>query len=432
LEDISLGTLFGVLFLLILLSAFFSSSETGMMALNRYRLRHLAKDGHRSAIIVNNLLNKPDRLLGLILFGNTLVNLAAASVATIIGLRLSGETGIAVATAILTVVILIFAEVAPKTVAALYPERIAFPASYILLLLGKILYPLIWIINRIGNGLLELVGLNPRARQEMRLSLQELRTVVMEAGNMIPLRHQRMLISILDLENVTVDEIMVPRNEIIGIDLNDPPADIFEMLTHCQHTRLPIFRDNIDNIVGMIHVRRIPRILRDKEEFTIAELEKITRDPYFVPLGTPLHTQLMNFQRQKYRLGLGVDEYGVIQGLVTLEDILEEIVGEFTTDIQTSHQDIHPQEDGSYVIDGGVTLRDINRQLQWNLPTDGPNTLNGLILERLESIPESGTSLRVEDFAMEIMQVADNAVKTVRIRYLGEEESEKTEERSNS
>jgi Mg2+/Co2+ transporter CorB len=430
LEDISLGTLFGSLFVLILLSAFFSSSETGMMALNRYRLRHLAKDGHRTAIIVNNLLKKPDRLLGLILFGNTLVNLAAASVATLIGLRLMGETGIAVATGILTVIILIFAEVAPKTVAALYPERIAFPASYILLLLGKVLYPLIWIINRIGNGLLGLFGLNTRIRQEMPLSLEELRTVVLEAGSMIPLRHQRMLISILDLENVTVDEIMVPRNEIIGIDLNDPPSDIFEMLTHCQHTRLPIYRDNIDNIVGMIHLRRIPRILRDKEEFAVTDLEKITRDPYFVPLGTPLHTQLMNFQRQKYRLGLVVDEYGVIQGLVTLEDILEEIVGEFTTDIQTYHQDIHPQEDGTFVIDGSVTLRDINRQLHWNLPTDGPNTLNGLILERLESIPEAGTSLRVEDFAMEIMQVADNAVKTVRIRYLGGGEEEESEQKS--
>ena len=429
-DDISLGALFGILFLLILLSAFFSSSETGMMALNRYRLRHMVNDGLRSAIIANNLLNQPDKLLGLILFGNTLVNIAAASVATIIGLRLMGETGIAVATLILTAVILIFAEVAPKTVAALYPERIAFPASYILLFLGKLLYPLVWIINRLGNGLLEIFGLHPEGREEMTLSLEELRTVVLEAGSMIPMRHQRMLISILDLENVAVDEIMVPRNEIIGIDLNDPPSDVIEMLTHCQHTRLPVYQDNIDNIVGVVHVRRIPRILRDTESFSVNDLEKITRDPYFVPLGTPLHTQLVNFQRQKYRLGLVVDEYGVIQGLVTLEDILEEIVGEFTTDTQTYHQDIHPQEDGTFVIDGSVTLRDINRQLHWNLPTEGPNTLNGLILEKLESIPDPGTSLRLGNIALEIMQVADNAVKTVRIRYLGGEESEETEQKS--
>jgi Mg2+/Co2+ transporter CorB len=430
LDEIPLRALFGILFLLILLSAFFSSSETGMMALNRYRLRHLANDGLRSAVIANKLLNQPDKLLGLILFGNTLVNIAAASVATIIGLRLMGETGIAVATLILTAVILIFAEVAPKTVAALYPERIAFPASYILLVLGKLLYPLVWIINRLGNGLLVLFGIHPERMEEMPLSLEELRTVVLETGGMIPMRHQRMLLSILDLENVTVDEIMVPRNEIIGIDLNDPPSDVIEMLTHCQHTRLPIYRDNIDNIIGMIHMRRIPRILRDTETFSVTDLEKISRDPYFVPLGTPLHTQLVNFQRQRYRLGLVVDEYGVIQGLVTLEDILEEIVGEFTTDTQTYHQDIHPQEDGTYVIDGTVTLRDINRQLHWNLPTEGANTLNGLILEQLQSIPEPGTTLRLGDFTLEIMQVADNAVKTVRIRYLGGEESEEPEQRS--
>lgn len=418
-DDISLATLFGILFLLLLLSAFFSSSETAMMSLNRYRLRYLANDGHRSAILANRLLIHPDKLLGLILFGNNLVNIAAASIATIIGLRLMGEPGIAVATAVLTVVILIFAEVAPKTIAALYPERIAFPAAYVLTPLGRLLQPVLWIINRLANLLLKLFGVSRETGGES-LSREELRSVVLETDGMIPLRHQRMLINILDLEKVTVDEIMVPRNEIIGIDINDPPQEIFELLTHCQHTRLPIFRDNIDDIVGMLHVRRIPRILDNRDEFSVDDLISITRDPYFVPLGTPLHTQLMNFQRQKYRLGLVVDEYGVIQGLVTLEDILEEIVGEFTTDMQNYNQDIHPQDDGTVVIDGAVTLRDINRQLYWNLPTDGPNTLNGLILEHLEAIPEPGTTLRLNDFTFEIMQVADNAVKTVRVNYLGE------------
>ena len=423
-EDISLSVLFGILFVLIAISAFFSSSETGMMALNRYRLRHMVSDKHRGAMLVNKLLERPDRLLGLILFGNNLVNIAAASIATLIGLRLLGETGVFLATIILTLVILIFAEVAPKTLAALYPERVAFPSAYILTFLGKILYPFIWIINHMANGILNVFGLRPETNSDLPLSSEELRTVVMEAGTMIPLRHQRMLISILDLENITVDEIMVPRNEITGIDLNESIDDIIDLLGHSQHTRMPVYRDNIDNIVGTLHIRRVARMLKDKDEFSVEDLESVVREPYFVPMGTPLHTQLRNFQRQRKRLGLVVDEYGVIQGLVTLEDILEEIVGEFTTDIQTLNKDIHPQEDGSYIIDGTVTLREINRQLDWDLPMDGPVTLNGLILEHMQTIPEPGTSLRLDHYAMEIKQTADNAVKTVKVSLILPEAAE--------
>lgn len=426
-NDIPLSVLFAVLFLLILLSAFFSSSETGMMALNRYRLRHLAEDKHRSAVMVEALLKRPDRLIGLILLGNNLVNIFAASLATVIAIRLIGELGIVVAPILLTIIILIFAEVAPKTLAALYPERIAFPAAYILTPLGKLLYPFVWVINKIANSLLILVHVDVEATEATPLTQEELRTVVLETGSKISSRHQKMLLSILDLENITIDEIMVPRVEIDGIDLNDSPAEIIELLTHAQRTRLPVYRDNIDNIIGILHVRKIPRFLKsqDKDDFSVEELESNVVEPYFVPLGTPLHTQLVNFQRQKRRIGFVVDEYGNIQGLVTLEDILEEIVGEFTTDLQTFNQDIHPQEDGSYIIDGTATLREINRQLQWELPLEGPKTLNGLILEQLQSIPEPGTSLRLGDITMTITQALDNAVKKVRIEKIAVQEEEK-------
>jgi len=414
-DDISLEVMGLILLLLFMISAFFSSCETSMMTLNRYRLRHLVKEGSRSAILADKLLAKPARLLGLILFGNTLVNAAAASVTTVICLNLFGESGIAIATMVLAILILIFTEVLPKTIAALYPERIAFPASFVLTVLDRIFYPVIWMINTAANGLMTMVGLNPEVNESLPLSRDELRTIVMEAGNLIPMRHQRMLISILDLENITVDEIMVQRSDINGIDINESTDEIITQISNCQHTRLPVYRDSIDNIIGILHVRQLPRILADTEEFSGEDLVAYTKEPYFVPLGTPLHIQLRNFQRQKIRMGLVVDEYGDIQGLVTLEDILEEIVGEFTTDIQTFNQDIHLQPDGTVMIDGTAMIRDINKQLHWDLPMDGPKTLNGLILETLETIPDPGTSLRIGRFTVEIMQISDNAVKTVRI-----------------
>ena len=422
-EDIPLPVLYGVLLLLILISAFFSSSETGMMALNRYRLKHLVKDKHRGARLANTLLDTPDRLIGLILLYNTLVNLLAAAIGTVIASRLMGEIGIAVAPLVLAPLILIFAETAPKTYAAIWPERIAFPAAYLLTPLLKVTYPVVLVINKVSNGLMGLVGINVQDREDAPLTHEELRTVVREASSMIPRRHQRMLLSILDLEKETVDDIMVPRHDLVGINLESPVDEIRAQLTNSQHTRLPLYRGNIDNIVGMIHVRHVLRLLQEKSEFNPGELEKISIEPYFVPEGTPLHIQLVHFQRQKKRIGLVVDEYGVILGLIALEDILEEIVGEFTTDIQTFDQDIFPQDDGSYIIDGSASLRDINRQLKWHLPAtaNGPKTLNGLILEKLESIPETGISLRIDNYAIEITQAADNAVRTARVNILPEQ-----------
>jgi Mg2+/Co2+ transporter CorB len=400
---------------LIVLSAFFSSSETGMMALNRYRLRHLVKDNHRGATLVQALLERPDRLLGLILVGNNIVNIFATSIITIIAVRLWGSAGYAIGPALLIPVILVLAETAPKTYAAIRPEKVAFPSAYILTPLLKISYPIVFLVNKLSNTLLVPLGINTKNTEESPLNQDELRMIVHEAGGAISSNHQDMLLGILDMEKVTVDDIMVPKNELVGIDLDDSVADILEQLTHCQHTRLIVYRENMDNVVGMLHVRRVLRILSSKTEFSLDELEKLTIEPYYLPEGTPLHTQMLKFQQQKRRTGLVVDEYGVVQGMVTLDDILEEIIGEFTTDIQNFNQDIQPQEDGSFFVDGGTTIRDINKQLNWDLPTEGPKTINGVILEHLEDIPETGTGLRIEDYVFEITQVVDNAVKKVKI-----------------
>jgi Mg2+/Co2+ transporter CorB len=426
LDDIPLSVLLGTLFFLIIFSAFFSSSETAMIALNRYRLRHLAKEGKRSAIISEKLLARPDRLIGLILLGNNLVNFMAASIATLVGIRLLGDLGVVLAPIVLVMVFLIFAEVMPKTIAALKPESIAFPASYILAPMMKLAYPAVWLINWVSNGLLGLIGITLDNQGDDHLSREELRTVVLEAGALIPKRHQRMLINILELENVTVDDIMVPRNEVTAIDLDEPINEIIEQISHCQHTRLPVYQSSIDNIIGVIHLRRVARLMTEKNELTHEAIKEILIDSYFVPKGTPLHTQMMNFQRNKRRFGIVVDEYGVIQGLVTLEDILEEIVGEFTTDMQAHNLDIQSQEDDFYLIDCSVHLREINRQLKWSLPTDGPKTLNGLLLEHLEFIPESGTTLKIDNYLVEVTQVSENSVRMARIKLL-EESTENTQ-----
>ncbi len=414
-DEIPLSVLLGILFFLILLSAFFSGSETGLMTLNRYRLRHLVKIKHPGAMRAARLLETPDRLIGLILLGNNFVNILASSLATIIALRLGNEGAIAVAAGLLTLVVLIFAEVTPKTFAALHPERVAFPAAYVYGPLSKILYPLVWTVNLLTNWLLRLMRVRPSDASTLGLSSEELRSVVNEAGAMIPQRHQKMLLSILDLEKVTVEDIMVPRNEIIGIDLGEAPAAIEEQLVNSQYTKLPLFRDSIDDVIGFLYLRNIVHLLA-QDEFSHEDLLKVVREPYFIPEGTPLNKQLLNFQRMKRRIGLVVDEYGDIMGLVTLEDILEEIVGEFTTDPAAVSKDIHPQEDGTYLVDGGVHVRELNRLLQWELPINGPKTLNGLIIEYMETIPEPGTSLLLAGYPMEIVQIKDNVVKTVRIQ----------------
>ncbi|MGN5519769.1 HlyC/CorC family transporter [Halopseudomonas sp. Lyrl_26] len=413
-SETSTGLLLLILALLIVCSAFFSSSETGMMSLNRYRLKHLSKKGNQSARRAERMLGRPDRLLGTILVGNNIVNILAASLATIVAVRIWGDAGIAVATVALTVVILIFGEITPKTLAALRPEAIAFRVSRPLAVLQRLLYPIVWLCNTLSNGLLRLLGITLENAQAAQLSADELRTVVNEASLGITPRRQNMLLSILDMERMTVNDIMVPRNEAYGIDLDDDMPTILEQLRTSHHTRLPVYRGDINNVTGIVHMRAIARLL-SHNALTKNKLVESCKDPYFIPENTPLHTQLLNFQKHKRRIGFVVDEYGDVIGLVTLEDILEEIVGEFTTDLLPANHDIHPQEDGTFVIDGSVYLRDINRQLQWHLPEDGPKTLNGLITERLEHIPDSSIGLSIDGYRMEILQTKDNMVRSVRI-----------------
>ena len=413
-SDTSTGLLLLILVLLIAGSAFFSSSETGMMSLNRYRLKHLSKKGNRAAQRAERMLARPDRLLGTILVGNNVVNILAASIATVVATRIWGDAGIAIATVLLTIVVLIFGEITPKTFAAIRPETVAFRVTVVLTLLQRVLYPVVWLSNTLSNGLLRLFGVTLQSAQAAQLSADELRTVVNEASLGITPRRQNMLLSILDMERMTVNDIMVPRNETYGVDLDDDMPTILEQLRTSHHTRLPVFRGAINNVTGLIHMRAIARLL-SRNELTRENLIEACREPYFIPENTPLHTQLVNFQKEKRRIGFVVDEYGDVIGLITLEDILEEIVGEFTTDMLPANHDIHPQPDGTHVIDGSVALRDINRQLGWQLPEDGPKTLNGLITERLEHIPDTSVGLTIGNYRMEILQTKDNMIKSVRL-----------------
>ncbi|HSG87598.1 MAG TPA: HlyC/CorC family transporter [Pseudomonadales bacterium] len=397
---------------MIVLSAYFSSSETAMMSLNRYRLRHLAKQNHGGAKRADDLLSRPDRLLGIILFGNNVVNFFAGTVATVIALRQFGEIGLAVAPFVLTFVFLVLAEVAPKTIAAHSPERIAFPSAYVLSPMLKVLYPVVWVLNACANALVR-PFIGEGGGQAEKLTPEELRTLLHEGAH-LPIRRQGMLLSILDLEKVTVDDIMVPRSEINGIDLDDDVDEIIEQICSSTHTRLPVYKGSINNVIGILHLRNATRFLRHTEQTKAALLQE-TREPYFVPESTPLHIQLFNFQKEERRIGLVVDEYGDVQGIVTLEDILEEIVGEFTSDMAARIPEIHPQDDGSHIIDGTALLRDINRGLDWDLPLDGPRTLNGLIIEHLEFIPEATCCLRIGPYRVEVLQIKDNMIRTARI-----------------
>lgn len=431
-DNISTQMLFIILGILILISAYFSGSETGMMSLNRYRLRHLEKEKHKGAKRVSGLLKRPDRLIGLILIGNNLVNIAASSIATIIAIRLSIEVGVSkdlallIATIVLTLVVLIFAEVTPKTLAALYPEKIAFPSSIILSLLLKILLPFVVAVNWITNGILMILGISSEQREQHSLSSEELRTVVNESGALLHEQDQSMLMSILDLEKVSVDDIMIPRSELVGIDVNEDWKKIQKQLTQANHTRVLLYRDNIDDVVGYIHARDALKLL-SKSQYTKATLLRAVRELYFIPEGTPLNIQLLKFQHAKERLGLVVDEYGDIQGLVTLEDILEEIVGDFTTtQTPTPSDEVTLQPDGSYLVDGSASIRDVNKEMSWQLPTDGPKTLNGLIIEHLEDIPQNNLSVRIAGYPVEIVDVSENRIKTVRVmpEYFISEEPE--------
>ena len=411
-DEAPLWMLFASIAVLTGVSAYFSGTETAMMSLNRYRLRHLVKKRHRGARKANRMLRRPDRLLGVILVGNNLVNFSAATIATMIGLRMFGDTGVLMAPWVLTLTFLIFAEVAPKTLATQFPEAWSFRSVYILQPLQKLLYPAVAFVNWISNALLS--PLMPKSTDEVdHLSTEELKTVVNEGAVAVGER-QNMLVRLLDLERVSVDDIMVPRSEIIGINIDDDMPDIVLQTANSQHTLLPIYKENINNVLGILHLRRLARLL-NTETFSKADLLQLTREPYYVPEATPLHTQLLNFQKEKQRIALVVDEYGDVKGIVTLEDILEEIVGEFTSDFASSMPEISPQENGAFVIDGMAGLRDINRALRWDLPIDGPKTLNGLVVEHLETIPESNLCIQVGAYQMETLQIKDNVVKTLKI-----------------
>lgn len=414
-DDNSLLALLLSFLALIIASAYFSSSETGMMSLNRYRLRHLARTNHAGAKRASKLLETPDKLIGVILIGNNFVNFLAASIATSIAIAVFGDPSPILTAVVLTLVVLIFAEVTPKTIAALYPEKVAYPSSLLLALLLKLLYPVVWIVNVVSNALVRLLGFSSEASgNENQLTPDELRTVVYESGGRIPRRRHGMLMNILDLERVTVDDILVPRHELVGIDIEDDLNDILLQISSAQHTRLPVYKHNIDNIVGVLHLRSTGKLIGIAELNKSALLQE-TAEPYFIPESTPLHTQLFNFQQKKERMAVVVDEYGAVKGIITLEDILEEIVGEFTTDLAASSKDIHPQDDGSFLIDGSASVRDINRVLSWDLDSTGAKTLNGLLTESLESIPDSSVCINLEGYYAEIVQVKDNVIKTVKM-----------------
>jgi len=419
LVDLPLSSLLGILLLCILLSAFFSSTETALMSVNRYRLRHLAREGSTSARVVEKLLERPDRLIGLILICNNFVNAAAAALVTVIALHLGGEAYAAIGVTIFTIVLIIFGEVAPKTFGALYPERLALPSGLFYRVLLNVLYPIVWATNLVANGVLRLLGISREKASRTTLSSDELRTVVAEASTVIPHRHQRMLMSILDLERISVEDIMVPRSEISGINLADEWDEVMEQLQNSRHTRIPVYEGNLENLVGILHMKKVARLLA-RGELTREKLLALARErePYYVPEGTSLNTQLLQFQRQRRRVAFVVDEYGDVQGLLALEDLLEEIVGEFTSDTSSAHKDVHKERGDSFVVNASASVRTLNRKMGWTLPTSGPRTLNGLIIEYLETIPEPGTALKIGQYSLEILQTGDNAVKTVRLRQV--------------
>lgn len=417
-DDISTHTLLLALIVFLVISGFFSVAETSMMALNRYRLKHLVKTGHRGARLTAQLLARPDRLLGVVLLGNNLINAASAALVTYLTFRFFGESELALsaATLVVTFVILVFSEITPKVIGATYPEKIAFPAAFVLTPLLRIAYPVVWFVNLFVNGLLRIAGLkSDMDSQGQKLTLEELRTLVLEGGNFLPQKHRNMLVNLVDLESATVDDIMTPRSQIDAVDIEASAEELRRQIATSNHTRIPVYEGSIENIVGVLHVRKFLNIV-GSEDFDREHFSRILRAPYFIPMGTPLLTQLQHFQEQQDRMGLVVDEYGELMGLVTLEDIVEEIIGEFTTQSPLSVAgSFARQPDGSIIVEGGTLLRNLNRRFGTEFPLTGPKTLNGLILEHFEDIPEPGTSMKLANQALEIVQIQDRSVKSVRL-----------------
>ncbi len=426
-NEIPLSILLSILVVLVFLSAFFSSSETALMTLNRLKLKNKAKTS-KSARLAQKLLEEPDKLIGLILIGNNFINIAASTIATITAFKIAANTNIspeaaaAYGTMLLTLVILIFAEVTPKTYAALHPERIALPAAFILTPLLKVLYPLVWVTNIMTNGILRLLGV-PKEIAEQALSREELRTLVIENHNLSPDNKHKMMINVLDLEHITVADIMVSRHEVVGIDITDDWHDILQQLVGTYLTRLPVYEEDINKVIGILHIRTIlPQLAQKKLD--LDGLRRVLRKPYFVPETVNLTTQLKEFQRKERRMGLVVDEYGEVQGLITIDDILEEIVGEFTSEPKNRGRHIINKGDNKYYIDGRIQIRSLNRRLQWNLPLDEASTLSGLITEQLGNLPNKKTCLQIKNFRITILSVnEDNVINKVMVEVLPQAET---------
>jgi len=406
-----LSMLFGILILMLILSAFFAGSETALMSLNRYRLRHLVKLKHPGAVKAQRLLQRPDQLLGLMLLGNIFINNFAASLATVIAIKLytDDESVIAISTGVLTLIMLIFSEVTPKTLAALKPEPLAFPAAWIYTPLLKIVYPIVWFVNLFVSLILKIVGVDVNKSSHDSLNKEELKSIITESESIMPIRYQKMLLGILDLESATIEDIMTPRNEIVGIDLEADLETIVAQIKNSPHTQLAVYKKSIDRIIGFLHLRKV-LVLVNQDSFDKPTIISLLSKPSFIPENTPVHTQMLRFKNEKIRIGLVVDEYGDVQGLVTLDDLLQEIVGELITDDTT----VTKQSDGSYLVDATITVRELNRVMQWTLPTEGPKTLNGLIIEFMETIPEPGTSIKLHGHRLEIISQDNNTVKLVK------------------
>ena len=416
-EDLPLYVLLIAVAILLILSAFFSLSETSMMAINRYRLKFLVKQGHRGAGLTTKLLADTDRLLGVILLGNNLLNAAAATLVALIISNFFGRNDLAIllGTICVTFAILVFSEITPKVIAATYPERIALISSYVLTPLLKIFYPVVWFVNLFVQAILFILRIKPKENSEAhKLSLEELKILVLEEGHFIRKKHQSVLLNLFDLESTTVDDIMVPRGQIEAINLDDGDKIIQNQLLTCHHTRIPVYRGTLDDVTGIISARKVLNQMSGGE-ITALSLGKIIREPYFIPSGTPLFSQLQLFQENHERVGLVVDEYGEWMGLVTLEDIIEEIIGDFTTNSPVQSGAYIRQKDGSVIVEGSSLLRDLNRKLGLKLPLNGPKTLNGLILDHFQDIPEAGTSLKISGYPMEIIQTHNRVVKVVQI-----------------
>ena len=422
-NEIPLWILLASIAFLVLMSAFFSGSETSMMAINRYRLKHLVKEKNKSAKRVSRLLEKTDRLLGVILIGNNFTHTLSTALATVVAIRIWSDNAVLAVTVFMTIIMIIFAEVMPKTIAALKPESIAFPSSYLLKPLSKILSPLITLVSFISNNVTKLMGIDLNNANKDELKPEELRTLLQTSG--VPKRQEEMLMGIFDMDNLSVNDVMIPKNEIIGIDLNDEIKDIVKQLQEIDFTYVPCYEDTIDNIQGFLSLNKKAEFL-GSETKSIRSLKDELREPLFVPENTPLYKQLANFQSSGRRVGLIVDEYGDIEGIITLRSILEIIVGEITTE-SIERMDIMPQADGSYLVDGSMMIREVNRRLEWELPTEGPKTLSGLILEEIQTIPDTNVGLCIENYRIETVLIKDNVIKLAKVEII-EEVNEQNEE----